>query len=102
MRMLLLLTVCVASLLFGTVPAPGASLSLGTDHAAPYAEGGGPLARDSRFSDRLKVHSASVMSGDLISATPEPLSLLLFGAALAGVGLLLRRHLRRARRLGRT
>ncbi len=61
----------------------------------------GPFAQtlESFFADVLGVQLASVRNcatcSDPVGASPEPTALLLFGSALAGVGLVVRRRLRR-------
>ena len=61
---------------------------------------------DAFFADVLGLRMAPVKScagcGDAIGATPEPTSLLLFGSVLAGLGLVVRRRLRRAGRASQT
>lgn len=60
------------------------------------------VALDSYVADVLRIRSAASVGyaacADPTSATLEPTSLLLFGTTLAGLGLILRRRLRRQSR----
>jgi hypothetical protein len=121
------LFLCLTLLWLGSLAATSVAVPLGAEQAVPLLTGGGelggtsgqldraaPLAdnptavaslqgREAFFADILRAHPAAgptcYACADPVSRTLEPAALLLFGAALAGTGLLLRRRLRRAGRL---
>lgn len=79
------------------------ALPLEERRSVVHWDGGAPIGPIARFapSDSLAVKSCGAACGDLIRATPEPAALLLFGLSLAGIGLILRRRLHRARPVDR-
>jgi hypothetical protein len=77
------------------------SATLGKSAGSPTA-----AVRGQVLADVLRIESATFMGcascAATISATPKPISLLLFGITLAGIGLILRRRLRRTGAVDRT
>ncbi len=117
MRLFTVLTQVLFGLSLVAAPALGTALPLTEPHDAGNMDGGGGIAStallgsgrgagpgpglDAFFADVLNIHSAIVsrcaQCGDQTSAMPEPAALLLYGTTLAGLGLILRRRLRRPR-----
>jgi len=105
-------------LLSSVIAIPGAALPIREHAAAPYVDRARPVkdsppgalgmsaasniaaVRAQTLADVLRVQSATFLGcaacADTISAMPKPTSLLLFGATLAGIGVILRRRFRRA------
>jgi hypothetical protein len=93
------LSLLTGLVLLSVVAIPGAADSppgaLGMSAASNTA-----AVRAQTLADVLRVQSATFLGcaacADTISAMPKPTSLLLFGATLAGIGVILRRRFRRA------